>query len=546
LRRFVAIAVALGLGLTLAAARPAGAHAILLSTEPAPQATVPTPPDAVRLHFSESVEVAFGAVRVFDVDGHRVDRGTIRRADGGKEVDVDVPRLKDGTYTVTWRVVSADGHPVHGGFGFYVGAPSTISPATVRSETGAGRVVGWGFGIVRFLFYAAALALIGTTVVRRFVWVPALRQAGATGTAADRRFRHRADMALAAGWVLGVVTLLASFVFEAAAVSGLSLSESSRPHVVRQVLRTAYGRSSLLALALLVLAGIPVVLLRRGPRHADAWVGGLLAAVGGACVAVALSGHPRTLGHPVVGVLAVAVHLFAAATWVGGLAALVFLGGRQPTELVRPLVRRFTRVAVIAVVVVIVTGSVSSVLAFHAVSDLWRFTYGRVVLAKVVLLVVALVLAARARREKATAGFFGTAAVELAVLTAILALAAGLVVLVPGRTLALAANAAVNIERPAGPYTVQLILDPSTPGPNQVHVTFVNGQGLGAAEVQSVAVEFGPEGGPTQPIDMRLISPGHFVGDATFPAPTRYRVAVRANVGGTSPSATFTFRLARR
>src|SRR5919199_1231202 len=124
--RRLLVAAALLCGATAVWAPPASAHAILLRTEPSPQTTVKTAPAAVRLYFSEPVEVAFGAVRVFNVDGHRVDPGTIRRADGNREVSVPV-RLQDGTYTVTWRVTSADGHPVHGGFGFYVRNPSTIS-----------------------------------------------------------------------------------------------------------------------------------------------------------------------------------------------------------------------------------------------------------------------------------------------------------------------------------------------------------------------------------------------------------------------------------
>jgi methionine-rich copper-binding protein CopC len=51
------------------AAAPAGAHAILLRTDPSPQSTAKSPPPAIRLVFSERVEVAFGAVRAFDVDG---------------------------------------------------------------------------------------------------------------------------------------------------------------------------------------------------------------------------------------------------------------------------------------------------------------------------------------------------------------------------------------------------------------------------------------------------------------------------------------------
>ena len=72
-------------------------------------------PRVLSLFFSEAVEVSAGDVRLYDVDGHRVDVGPPRRANGDTEVDVSVPHLEDGTYTVVWRAVSADSHPVRGG-----------------------------------------------------------------------------------------------------------------------------------------------------------------------------------------------------------------------------------------------------------------------------------------------------------------------------------------------------------------------------------------------------------------------------------------------
>ncbi|MDQ1372689.1 MAG: copper transport protein, partial [Actinomycetota bacterium] len=162
-RRGLAV-VLLGFGLLVAWAAPVSAHAVLLRTDPSPQSTVARAPTSVRLEFSEPVETAFGAVRVYDVDGHRVDRGRVERAPDHRVISVPVAALKNGTYTVTWRVVSADGHQVHGGFVFYVGAPSTISPVAVAGDTGAGRTIGWGFGIVRFVWFAALIAVIGLAV----------------------------------------------------------------------------------------------------------------------------------------------------------------------------------------------------------------------------------------------------------------------------------------------------------------------------------------------------------------------------------------------
>src|SRR3954465_10010001 len=94
-----AVAFALGLVVLLAAAMPASAHALLLRTDPSPQSTVPTSPPSIRLFFSEAVEVAAGDVRVYDVDGKRVDNDKVHRTGGNREVVADIPHLADGTYT---------------------------------------------------------------------------------------------------------------------------------------------------------------------------------------------------------------------------------------------------------------------------------------------------------------------------------------------------------------------------------------------------------------------------------------------------------------
>jgi len=549
-------------------AGPASAHAVLLRTEPAPQTTVKAPPAEVRLVFSEAVEAAFGAVRVFDVDGKRVDKGKIETGNGRREVVVPAS-LPGGTYTVTWRVVSADGHAVHGGFQFYVGAPSTISPVAVEGDSGAGRVVGWGYGAVRFVWYAALLGVIGLVVTRRFVWTPAVRAAGLGDSDAAVRFRRRFDRLLPWAWAVLLVSWLGRLVFQAASISGLGLAGSLRPGVLGDVLRTGFGRSWLAGLGFTLLAGLPVAGLTRRAglfrARPQTWLSLLAAAAAGLALAAASTGHARTEGHPSLGVPSVAVHLLAVSVWVGGLAALVIVGAAAwsavPSEarnsLVGQLVPRFSRVALAAVAVLVGTGTLNAVLDLAALSDLWRTTYGKVLSAKIVLLVLALGFGAWHLRVSprrlavadpagaASRSFRRSTTAELVVLAAVVAFASGLVALVPGRSLALQARGPVNQEQRAGEYTVQLFIDPSAPGANEIHVTFVNPQGLGAAEVAGVTTTVTavtPAAPAPVPLAMRLISPGHFVGNADLAAGA-YRLAVNTNAPSPVLSTTFSFKL---
>jgi len=550
----------------VATAIPASAHALLLRTVPSPQSTVATPPSTVRLGFSERVEVAFGAVRVFDVDGHRVDVGAIRRSDADREVDVATPHLKAGTYTVTWRVVSADGHPVHGGFSFYVGAPSTISPVAIAADRGAGRLVGWGFGLVRFTWFAALSIAVGLVVIRRWVWTPALRSSGLDMGADADPFRNRWRVWLSAAWLgLAIATAL-SLAFEAASVSGLSLWASARPSVLSQVLPTAFGRAWEIQAALVVLGAVPVAALIRRRRllgwTPSTWITLFGAIDLGLCATEAANGHARTTAHPALDIPILGVHLAAVTVWVGGLAVLMVLGPRswrgtsreRRPAVVRSLLTAFGRIAAIAAITLLVSGVIEALGDLSAPSDLWRTQWGQVLSVKVALFGLAIALAARhrlvssrllARAETAdreVTGFRRTGRLELAALAVALTCASALIVLIPGRSLALAANAPVNEDARIGSYTVQLLLDPSTVGANQVHLTYSDRQGLAAGEVNTTTLMLGPVGGALAPIEMRLISPGHFVGDAVLPVQGRYRALVSIGTGPSGP-ATFAFRL---
>src|SRR4051812_28248591 len=115
------------------------AHAELERSSPRGKAVHPAAPSVVDLQFSESVEVAFGSIQVLDSSGHRADFGDPFHP-GGRGRDVDV-RLRsgmhDGTYLVSWRVVSDDSHPVSGDFTFSVGAPGDAPQASGGAQRGA-------------------------------------------------------------------------------------------------------------------------------------------------------------------------------------------------------------------------------------------------------------------------------------------------------------------------------------------------------------------------------------------------------------------------
>jgi methionine-rich copper-binding protein CopC len=99
----------------------AGAHALLDKSEPARRATLAKPPAAVRLWFNERLEPAFSSLEVVDSAGRRVAAEAARvSAQDPKLLELALPPLAPGVYTVRYKVLSVDGHTVKASFPFTV------------------------------------------------------------------------------------------------------------------------------------------------------------------------------------------------------------------------------------------------------------------------------------------------------------------------------------------------------------------------------------------------------------------------------------------
>ena len=278
--------------------------------------TVETAPPAVQFDFNEPVEVSFGAVRVYDENGERVDEGEITRPEGASnKVAVRLrDGLGDGVYTGTYRVVSADGHPVSGGFSFGVGEAlptggSAPSVADLLEESDAGPEVEGTYGVVRGLHYAALLFLIGCFAAVAFFWP-----------------RVGLPVAWPRGWViaaaaLGLVCALIAIGLQGALGAGVGLGQILDRTIIDGSLDTRSGEAwAIRASAWLVL----LILVATAPRRPQRW----LIALAGATLAVVavsmpLAGHADT--HSPEGLLVTTdlVHLLAAGIWLGGLVTLL-------------------------------------------------------------------------------------------------------------------------------------------------------------------------------------------------------------------------------
>ncbi|MGH8990219.1 MAG: CopD family protein, partial [Acidimicrobiia bacterium] len=396
MRRVLFVVALAGLGLVLPAA-PAFAHAQLLSTEPVGGTAGDSPPQ-VLMRFSEPVQVAQVGLRVFDQDAERVTSETARHPKGkANEVALALPKLDNGPYVVTWRVTSADSHPVHGAFTFRVGpvpAGGDNSGDMARellAADGGDTAVGAVYAALRFLASASLVLLVGTVVFLALIWPAGL---------VVRRARRLAVGA----WAVLVGATALGLPVQALYVNGLGFPDLSE--VAGHMFDSRFGQVWGARLVLLGLMGVVIIALGRwGGRRSEADAlprsllagGGLVAA--GLLVTPALAGHASTRDLVPLAVTSDLLHLGAVSLWLGGLVCLVacVLPRRLAGEL-STVVPRFSRLAAGAVATILVTGLFQSWREVGSRDALSSTTYGRLLMIKFAAFALMVGLGALSRR----------------------------------------------------------------------------------------------------------------------------------------------------
>lgn len=392
-------AIVLGAIVTAALVLPAVAwsHAALLRTVPAASVLVNTPPKTVSLVFSEAVEPRFAIVSVTNAGAGQLAAGPARRsASNPNELDVPLQRLGEGWYLVVWRVISVDGHPVRGAYTFAVGpnagpAPEFVIPTL--SETAATPTL----VAARWVAFLAMLAALGLFVLRTVIARPVVARVAGT----------RLRTVSVAFWIALAVALAAIPVYLLLATAQFALrSFWSFGSLVPLLRVSAFGRGYLdleLILGLFAFAAAVALWLDR-PQQAKRSIaallslGGALLAGAAALVVPGIAGHAWQT-HPRVLALALdALHLGAAAVWVGGLVGLLVLWRSLAlTQRVAGLlvsVPRFSNVAFVSVLALLASGIWASVLHLPTLASLWDTSYGRTIMVKAGILLATMLLAA--------------------------------------------------------------------------------------------------------------------------------------------------------
>lgn len=397
-------AALLGLLVILGAAtlgRPdsVAAHAFLLRADPpdlcnalsSPQpppgdarcrvgAVLGTPPAAVQLWFTESIEPFAGGIAVIGPDGSHAEHGAARAH--GSQMGVDVDVTAPGTYEVRWSVIASDTHPERGSFPFSVGTPSVGAVSTVSGAGGSVSALGLGLQAAgRWLHLLGEALGFGGLAFGLLVLRPGVET--------------RRDRAAARVWRLAGLGVLLLLLAEALALPAEVVSASGARAFDPELLGTALGSSFGRVLAQRLAAALLLWVLAGVARQGQRWAGLVALGVGAAlAVADGQASHATQSGPAVLGLLLNGLHVGAMALWLGGVVALSAVW-RLPemADVRREVLFRFGKIAGACVALAIASGVAMAWLRLARPENLLGSGYDRVLLLKggLFVLVIALV-----------------------------------------------------------------------------------------------------------------------------------------------------------
>ena len=504
------------LGLALSSTGVARAHAQLLATDPAENAVLDVAPRQVTLTFNEPVSPLI--LKLIGPNGGSTD--ITSEAMGGEHVIVTLPGdLADGTYVLSWRVVSTDGHPIGSSLVFSIGQETGAAAVSTGDP-----VVAITLWIGKALLFIAMFVGIGGAVFAAIVPLP-----------------HRARSLASALCTLGILLAPATLGLHGLDALAWPLSTGFNSEAWSAALSTSYGFTAIVA-CLAFLAALGALSMPRGRLAAGL---GLLAGTL-AALSLALSGHasaaaPQWLTRP-----AVFLHICGILFWVGALFPLWLLL-RDPGEKAYRALGSFSRSVPYAVAPLMLSGVTLAVIQMGVPSSQWLSPYGFILAAKLGLLIALFALAVWNRCWLTAPTLAGNAiagrwlrrsvAFEMAIVVVVLGLVAGWRFTPPPRALVLPAIPSVVAE----PLLIHLMdastmamvtLSPGKAGPVTVDIALmdVHGTPKGA---QSIAITMSSPTLGIEPIKRDAIESGTgwVVESLTIPVAGDWMVELNVRIG---------------
>ncbi|MEI7554711.1 copper resistance protein CopC [Candidatus Chlorohelix sp.] len=368
LKLVLATFICLFLLLGFSRASVANAHSGFLRSDPADNSILVTAPDMINIWFSEPIRLIRPGVTVFSPSGNKIE--TDVPVIEGQKVTVPLKLTQNGTYRVVWQVISEDTHPVRGSFSFSVGNQSSQLSGN-SAEFGSVSLLGLGLQTLsrwlHFLGYALGFfpILFGLFALK-----------------------NRTEQAEKIIWRLVNSGILLLVVAEPLALFGqsASLDESQifDSITIGDILASNFGRVLGQRLGAALLLWVLVSVARQGNTAARS---AILAT--GIVLAVADGQSSHAINFGIAGLAINTLHLLAMGVWVGGLFTLIAIWRLAEIASQRQyIIKRFGRLAALAVLVLVTTGVTSSILQTYKLEI--ESNYGKTLILKLLVFVAAI------------------------------------------------------------------------------------------------------------------------------------------------------------
>lgn len=369
-----------------AGAQAASAHAQLLSTTPENGAVLDQSPAEAVLTFNEPVQLVDGSIRLFPGDG--VPLTLDAHVSDTSVIAVFPADADDGAYALSYRVVSADGHPISGAITFTIGDTAGSPSVTPALETATPQSTAFAVSALTAVQYVSLLIFAGLILFEHLV----LRNASPP----ERRTLNLIR-------ITGIGAIAASAILIAAS----ALNVTGEP--IAAVIAPAAWWTGILwgpvASAIAISGGVigASLVVMRGPQHRGTRLSAMLLMFL-ALAAPVLVGHTQ-LKQPRVLIIGADIgHLLAGSLWTGGvLGLLLFLAsvrrtGTAPTLAVR-VVQRFSRLAFWSVTILALSGTIMGIMIIGSLDALVTTSYGLTLLLKIGIVIPVVAIAAYNRHR---------------------------------------------------------------------------------------------------------------------------------------------------
>lgn len=275
------------------------AHATLLEMDPAENVVAEESPSTLTLTFNEPIEHDLAFVTIYDSNATPIFTGNPAEENAkSSQLEFSLPDFEDGTYTVKWDIVSADGHPVDGSYAFAVGE---ATEGGVKSIQGDNKSEG---SIILARMIPEGLLLLGAGLFW-FAWL------------AERRNFPTLHTLWLRGRVIAATLLIVGTIAEF-----IAYSFSLPPGIIEVIVNGRWELLQQFPFIVMLFAQSLCIILLLIPDMVRGWylaVWALLAII------PAFGGHVWGMKEPLIALIPRIIHQLSIAFWLGALAYIILL-----------------------------------------------------------------------------------------------------------------------------------------------------------------------------------------------------------------------------